>query len=115
MNRDNAKQMAASLIGSTITNEHLHVGIICVIAKELASVSATTCIDYYTGRLNDWNNLLRKRYGECTTDEIGICWAANIAAGVNRGKNHKTVVRAIQNARKHIADVQDVYSEIKSL
>lgn len=34
MNRDNAKLMAAALLASDIKNEHLHIGIMCVIAKE---------------------------------------------------------------------------------
>ncbi len=54
-------------------------------------------------------SLLTMRYGSPTTDEIGIKWAANIAAGIGRGKKSAVMNRAIKNASRYQVEIRNIY------
>ena len=75
---------------------------------EIPSAVVYMCIKFYTiGLLK--KAVLITRYGRPKTDEIGMLWAVNIAAGVGNGKRSAVVKRATKNAFKYVDECRGIY------
>ena len=80
--------------------------------ENLPTAAADTAINFFkVGLLK--RAILTVRYGKPTSAIIGIKWAANIAAGVGRGKNSAVMKRAVKNACKYLDECLQIYMEAK--